>query len=225
MATKSFGFKEIVLSAPAWTTCTFAILPWRRRRSAAGKTRMTSAVLSPARPQKNQQSGSPAKLPSCMYASAEGSVSLRSQRETAMADVLICWPNSPWVSFRARRKARILRDHSGALSIGFRRMRRSPEFDWWTPDLIYRYINPNVRKIQVFKKGRGRRLVQKICGTSHGQRSFGFAPGYHPPGERRTRKGQSGTNQHDEAESEHKCPLNRDPDRGGHLRIDPCRNC
>ena len=118
MATKLAGSSE--LAAPAWTTCTLAILPCRKRRLAVGRTRMTSAVLRPAHPQKNQQSGSSAILPSRMYPSAGGSVSPRSHRETAIAEVLKRLPSSPWVSFSAWRNARILRDHSGRPFADFR---------------------------------------------------------------------------------------------------------
>src|SRR5579862_3264760 len=112
MATKLAGTGE--LAVPALTNCTVAILPCRKRRLAVGRTLITSAVLRPARPQKNQQSGSSAMFPSRMYASAEGSVSPRSHRETAIAEVLRRFPSSPWLSLRAWRKVRILRDHSGS---------------------------------------------------------------------------------------------------------------
>ncbi len=57
MATKLAGFSE--LAAPAWTTCTLAILPWRKRRLAVGRTRITSAVLRPARSQKTNRADHP----------------------------------------------------------------------------------------------------------------------------------------------------------------------
>jgi hypothetical protein len=124
MATKLARF--IAFVAPAWTTCTLAILAWRKRRLAVGKTRITSAVLRPARPQKNQQSGSAAIFPRRMYASAGGSASPRSQRETAIADVFSRLPSSLWVSFRLWRKARIFRDQSGTTLADFRSMRINP---------------------------------------------------------------------------------------------------
>src|SRR5580700_11546186 len=76
---------------------------------------MTSAILRPARPQKNQHSGSPVRFPSCMYDFAEGSVSPRSQRETAMADAFNRLPSWPWLRFSVLRNARILDDQSGTI--------------------------------------------------------------------------------------------------------------
>jgi hypothetical protein len=146
MATKLVGFNEP--TAPAWTTCTVAILPWRNRRLAVGRTRITSAVLRPARSQKNQQSGSSAIFPNRMYASAGGSAAPRSHRDTAIADAFNRLPSSPWVSFRVWRKVRILRDHSGRARIDFRSMHNpNPAGD--QPAFEISYITPSEIKSQV----------------------------------------------------------------------------
>ena len=119
MATKSFGFKELALSAPAGTTCTFAISPCRKRLLGAGRTRMMYEVLSPARPQKYQHVGSPAKFPSRRYAAAVGSVCPRSHLEITNAEVFSRSPNSVWEMFSLLRKALTLADHSGSRTGGF----------------------------------------------------------------------------------------------------------
>src|ERR1700747_3197721 len=116
---------------------------------------MTSAVLRPARPQKNQQSGSSAMFPSRMYASAGGSASPRSQRETAMAEVFKRLPSSPWVSFKVWRKARIFRDHSGTAFADFRSMRVQPPkglySSYITPEREKANpLNPSVEKVDGF---------------------------------------------------------------------------
>lgn len=51
------------------------------------------------------------------------------------------------------------------------------------------------------------------------------SPGYHPPSERRTGQAETGTNQHNEAESKDKGLVNGDADGGGQLGVEARRNC